>query len=161
MKRKKEKEKYPMEVEIERMAQFHQEYYPVVYITFKSIQITNEIYEKYKEDYLRLLLSCQERNEKIFIVMNIDTFSNESFPLYLLKKQIDFHKQIQHITNKYVLGICIYCQNKCIKNILKTALSLQPKHIPISICRSIEKINRHIQHHDSLSSFDICSYISN
>ena len=150
-----------METEIERVAIFHQEHYPIVYVSFQPIPITDENYEKYKEDYLRLLLSCQEKNEKILMIMNINTFSNESFPLLFFKKQLEFHKQIQHITDVYLLGICIYCENKLIKNILKTALSLQPKHIPICICRSIEKINHFIEKHSSLSSFDILTYISN
>ncbi len=124
---------------------FVSDFRPFLYIRFHDVNISESLFEEYKENYLKELLVCKQNKEKIILIIDVNELPG--LPLQYMVKQKEFNKQVFHLNEKYVECVFIYCKNKMMKQMIQMNMMLEKTAAPLYICRSVEKLNRSIQKH--------------
>jgi hypothetical protein len=122
---------------------FISDFRPFLYIRFHDVNITESMFEEYKENYLKELLVCKKNKEKIILIIDVNEFAG--LPLQYMVKQKEFNKQIFHLNEKYLESVFIYCKNKMMKQMIQMNMMIEKTAAPLYICRSVEKLNRNIE----------------
>ena len=135
---------------------FITDFYPFLYIRFHDVHISDSLFEEYKENYLKQLLVCKQKKEKIVLIIDVNELPG--LPLQYMVKQKEFNKKIFHLNEKYVECVFIYCKNKMMKQMIQMNMMLEKTAAPLYICRSIEKLNRSILKHTK-KEFDCQQFI--
>jgi len=118
---------------------FNTKNWPIVYLKIDKTLINDEIYEEYQRTYLKLLIKCKNKKEKMILICNLSNSNN--LPLNIIMKQVQFNKDIYKYNKEYLKCACILCNNKYLKSILNTYFSISKPAAPYKICSSYEKIN--------------------
>ncbi len=142
------------------IASFIIDYKPFVFIRFHNVNITNELFNEYKVEYLNILLNCKKNKEKVYMIIDINEFN--SLPIPYLLQQAQFNKKIFHLNQKYLHAAYIYCKSKIFKQIISMYFLVEKNAVPLRICRSITKLNTSIKNHFNID-FDchvFCSTLS-
>lgn len=124
------------------LANFNTSFWPFVLITFNNIPLNDSLFEDYTRSYLQLLVKCKKNKEKIYVIIDINSFNNLPIP-YLLK-QAQFNKKIFEYNKKHLNCAYIYCKNKLFKKIIKMYMMMEKTAVPLRIVRSLNKLNKSI-----------------
>lgn len=105
------------------MYKINNNFYPVIIINFDSVDNNDDTLEKYKKDYLKLLINAKKDNIKLVMIYNIinldiDIDTTRSYNLYL------FFQNIKKENFENVRKLCILNNNKSINLMIKTLTSL-------------------------------------
>lgn len=124
------------------VAEFNLDNWPMAYVKFTNCEMTDEIFDEYKRNYLNMLIRCKNNKEKIILICDLDHTQN--MPLNYLMKQTQFNKEVEKFNKEYVRCVCIMCKNKGFKNMLNLYFSVSKPASPFKIFRSTEKANKYI-----------------
>ncbi len=117
---------------------------PFIYIKFRGdIEITDENFEEYKKEYLELLMTCKQNQDKIIPIIDVSAINILSGKY--MTKQMEFNKQLFKLHEKYLHFAIIYTESKVLKNLIKINMFVERTAVPVHICRSISKINKIIE----------------
>ena len=134
---------------------FNLEHWPIVYFNINNINLDDELFEEYKEFYLKLLIKCKKSKEKMLFICDLSTMNNsENIQMKYIIKQSEFNKEIYKFNKEYLNAVCIICKNKSIKTILNLYFSVSKPASPFKLCRSIEKANNYIKEKCNIN-FDV------
>jgi len=141
-----------------RLATIHEQHRPFVFIEFHNISVNDENFEEYKKEYLELLVTCKRNNDKIYLIIDVNQLP--ALPIPYLVKQTELNKQLFNHHQKYLHCAYIYCKSKIFKKMIEFHLFIEKNAVPVKICRSVEKLNYHIEQNFNVT-FDFSLYVSN
>lgn len=126
---------------------FYTKEWPIIYLkSYYNIELMNdEYFEKYKKEYLTILIKCKSNKEKIILICDLTELNNcDNIPITYIMKYANFNKEIYKFNKEYVKTICILCNNKAFKNILNLFFSISKPASPYKLCSSYEKANKYL-----------------
>ena len=124
---------------------FHTEKWPIVYFKVNMNNITDEIFEEYKKNYLSLLLRSKREGVKIVLICDLfHCFNYNTIETKYIMKQSEFNTETYKFNKEYLKCICILCKSSVLKNMLNLYFGMSKPAAPYKICKNFQKANEYL-----------------
>lgn len=136
---------------------FYTKEWPIIYLRSYNDLINDNLFEKYKKEYLTILLKCKNNKEKIILIYDLINLNNyENLAIKYIMKYANFNKEIYKFNKEYIKAVCILCNNSGFKNILNLYFTISKPASPYKLCQNYEKATKYL-----LEKFNVNYDISN
>lgn len=128
------------------MCDFDTTNWPIVYFKVIVKNINDDTFEKYRKDYLELLVKAKRENKKMVVICDLNYVEKyETLPMKYLLKQSQFNKECYKFNKDYVTCVCILCNNKSLRTILNLYFAVTRQASPYKVCKSSEKATLYLK----------------
>ncbi len=119
--------------------------FPIVYISIKSDEFSDENLELYQNSFIQLLLKAKDEKQKIIILLDLFECDGSTFNMDNLMKQANFYKSIMKYTALYIQHVYILSNRNDLHFFVKIFRTFGKSEVPYKIVKTTEKIEQNIQ----------------
>ncbi len=118
--------------------------FPIVYITIKSDDFSDENLVLYQNSFINILLKAKDEKQRIIILLDLFQCDNSTFNMDNLMKQANFYKSIMKYTALYVQHVYILSNRSDLHFFVKIFRTFGKSDVPYKIVKNTEKIEQNI-----------------
>lgn len=118
--------------------------FPIVYISIKSDDFSDENLTYYQNSFINILLRAKDEKQKIIILLDLFECDNSTFNMDNLMKQANFYKSIMKYTALYVQHVYILSNRNDLHFFVKIFRTFGKSDVPYKIVKNTEKIEQNI-----------------
>ncbi len=118
--------------------------FPIVYISIKSDDFSDENLALYQNSFVNVLLKAKDEKQKIIILLDLFQCDNSVFNMDNLMKQANFYKSIMKYCSLYVQHVYILSNRSDLHFFVKIFRTFGKSDVPYKIVKNTEKIEQNI-----------------
>ncbi len=118
--------------------------FPIVYISIKSDDFSDENLIAYQNSFVNVLLRAKDEKQKIIILLDLFQCDNSVFNMDNLMKQANFYKSIMKYCALYVQHVYILSNRSDLHFFVKIFRTFGKSDVPYKIVKNTEKIEQNI-----------------
>ncbi len=118
--------------------------FPIVYISIKSDDFSDENLTYYQNSFVNVLLRAKDEKQKIIILLDLFQCDNSTFNMDNLMKQANFYKSIMKYCMLYVQHVYILSNRNDLHFFVKIFKTFGKSDVPYKIVKNTEKIEQNI-----------------
>ena len=118
--------------------------FPIVYISIKSDNFSDENLAHYQNSFVNVLLRAKNEKQKMIILLDLFECDNSTFNMNNLMKQGNFYKSIMKYTSLYVQHVYILSNRNDLHFFVNIFKKFGKSDIPYKIVKNTEKIEQNI-----------------
>ena len=109
--------------------------YPIVYMKNDNIDnLTPDIIEEYKKDYLKILIYTRDSGTKIYFIVNILKLKN--IPMKHMYDIFQFSRKVKDYNQLYIAHIFILCKNSSTRTFINSFFLVEKPVCPVDIIKN-------------------------
>ncbi len=118
--------------------------FPIVYISIKSDDFSDENLVAYQNSFVNILLKAKDEKQKIIILLDLFQCDDSTFNMDNLMKQANFYKSIMKYCTLYVQHVYILSNRSDLHFFVKIFRTFGKSDVPYKIVKNTEKIEQNI-----------------
>ncbi len=118
--------------------------FPIVYISIKSDDFSDENLVAYQNSFVNILLKAKDEKQKIIILLDLFQCDDSTFNMDNLMKQANFYKSIMKYCTLYVQHVYILSNRNDLHFFVKIFRTFGKSDVPYKIVKNTEKIEQNI-----------------
>jgi hypothetical protein len=118
--------------------------FPIIYISIKSDDFSDENLTYYQNSFVNVLLRAKNEKQKIIILLDLFQCDHSTFNMDNLMKQANFYKSIMKYCALYVQHVYILSNRTDLHFFVKIFRTFGKSDVPYKIVKNTEKIEQNI-----------------
>ncbi len=118
--------------------------FPIVYISIKSDDFSDENLIHYQNSFVNVLLRAKDEKQKIIILLDLFQCDGSTFNINNLMKQANFYKSVMKYCALYVQHVYILSNRNDLHFFVKIFRTFGKSDVPYKIVKNTEKIEQNI-----------------